>query len=125
MRPQIGNGLFRIFGKLGERVSQLRYSLKSLVQHDVIDREGEERIGLACEVRDTILDRGINDRIVVELVRNRFVVPFEEVLVEAEVFVEKFQRRLKALGEAVNRAVVGASNRHTAPSGQTPPFRVL
>ena len=114
MRLQIGNGLFRILGKLGERVSERRCSLKSLVQHDVIDRQGEERIGLACEVRDTILDRGINDRIVVELVRDRFVVPFEEVLVEAEVFVEELQRRFQALGEAVDRCVVEAFVVHTA-----------
>src|SRR5208283_4810768 len=37
MRPQIGNGFFRILGKLGERASQLVGNLKPLVQHYVID----------------------------------------------------------------------------------------
>src|SRR5580704_5114025 len=37
MRPQIGNGSFRVLGKLGECASQLVRNLKPLVQHHVID----------------------------------------------------------------------------------------
>src|SRR5580700_3861716 len=114
MRPQIGKGFFRILGKIGERASELVGSLKSLEQQDVIDRQGKERIGFATEVRDAIFDRGINDRIVIELVGNGFVVALEEVLVEAIVFVEQLQRRLKALGEAINRCAVKAFVVHTA-----------
>jgi hypothetical protein len=82
MRPQIGNGFFRILGKLGERSSQLVRNLKPLVQHHVIDRQGKERVRLAAEVGDAGFDRSINDRIGVELVWDGFVVAFEKVLVE-------------------------------------------
>ena len=44
----------------------------------------------------------------VELVRNGFVVPFEQILIEPVVFVEQLQRRFEALGESVNRCAVEA-----------------
>ena len=106
MRPQIGKGFFRILGKLGERASELVRSLKSLVQHYVINRQGKERVGLAAKIGDAILDRGVYDGIAVELVRDGFVVALEEVLVEAVVFVEQLQGGFEAFCETVNRCVV-------------------
>ncbi len=65
--------------------------MKSLVQQHVIDRQGKEHVGLTAEVGDAIFDRGVYDRIGVELVRDRFVVALEEVLVNAVVLVEQLQ----------------------------------
>ena len=102
------------WGTRRARCPSLVEVLKSLIEHHVIDRQRKERVGLAAEVGDAILDRGVYDRIGVELVRDRFVVPFEQVLIEAIVFVEQLQRRLKALGEAVNRRVVETFVVHAA-----------
>src|SRR5208283_5720980 len=91
MRPEISKGLPWILGELGERASELLGNLKSLVQHHVIDRQGKERVGLAGEVGDAVFDRGVYYGVAIELVRDRLVVAFEEVLVDAEVFVEQLQ----------------------------------
>ena len=69
---------------------------------------------LLRKVGDAILDRGVHDRIGVELVRDGLVVPLEEVLVDAVVFVEKLQRRFEALREAVNRSAVETFVVHAA-----------
>src|ERR1700730_8019212 len=106
MRLQIRKGYFRIPGQLGYRGSELVGGLKPLVEHHVIHRQRKEGVGFAAEVGDAIFDRGVNDRIVVELIRDRFVVALEEVLVEAIVFVEQLERRLKALGETINRRAI-------------------
>ena len=102
LRPQIGKSLFRILGKLGERASELLGSLKSLVQHHVIDGQGKERVGLAAEVGDAIFDRGVHDGVGIELVGDGFVVPLEEILVDAVVFVEQFQSRFEPFREAID-----------------------
>ena len=101
-------------GNSASALPSLSRSLKSLVQHDVIHRQGKERVGFAAEVGDAILDRGVNDWIGVELVRDGLVVALEEVLVDAVVFVEQLQRRFKALRETVNRRAVEALIVHTA-----------
>ena len=46
--------------------------------------------------------------IAVELVRDGFVVALEQVLIDAAVLVKQFQRRLQALGQAVDRGLVEA-----------------
>jgi len=74
MRLQIGEGLFRVLRKLRKGASELVHSLKTLVQHDVIDRQGEERVGLAPEIRDAILNRGVYDWVAIELVGDGLVV---------------------------------------------------
>jgi len=66
-----------------------------VVQHHVIDRQRKERVGLACQVGDAILDRGVYDGVSVELVGDGLVVAFEEVLVEAVVFVEKLSKLIR------------------------------
>ena len=61
---------------------------------------------LLAEVGDAIFDRGVYDGIGVELVGDGLVVPLEEVLVDAVVFIEQLQRRFEPLRETVNRSVV-------------------
>src|SRR4029077_2299627 len=50
MGLQIPNGLFQVLGKLGECASELVGSLKSVVQHHVVNREGKKGVGLASKV---------------------------------------------------------------------------
>src|SRR5258708_4202841 len=107
MRSQIGDGFFRILRKLRKRSSELMHSLKTLVQHDVIDRQGEERVGLAPEIRDAILNRGVYDWVAIELVGDGLVVALEEVLVDAVVLVEQFQSGFETFRETVKRSGVG------------------
>src|SRR5271168_3429035 len=106
MRLQIGEGFFRILRKLRKCSSELMHSLKTLVQHDVINRQGEERVGLAPEMRDAILNGSVYDGVSIELVRDGLVVALEEVLVDAVVFVEQFQSGFKTLREGINRSGV-------------------
>src|SRR5258708_4737587 len=89
MHPQIGKRFSGILGKLGERGSEFPRSLKSLVQHDVIDRQGKKCVGFSAEEGDAVFDRGINDGICVELVGDDLVVALEEVLVDPVVLIEK------------------------------------
>ena len=91
MRPQICKSFPWILGELGERGSELLRSLKSLVQHHVINGQGKERVGLAAEIGDAVFDGSVHDGVAIELVRDRFVVAFEEVLVDAVVFVEQLE----------------------------------
>ena len=77
--------------------------------------ESEKSVSaLLREIRDAILDGGIDDGFVIELVGDSLVVPLEEVLVDAVVFVEQLQRRFEALGEAVERVPVEALVVHAA-----------
>ena len=56
MRSQIRKGFSRVLGQLGYRASQLVGGLKSLIQDDVIDRQGKKCVGLAAQVGDAIFD---------------------------------------------------------------------
>ena len=69
---------------------------------------------LLAEIGDAILDRGIHDRIAVELVRDGFVVALEEVLVDAVVLIKQLQRGFEALREAINRGAVETLIVHAA-----------
>lgn len=111
---QIRKGFLWILGKFGERASQLVCSLQSLVQNDVIDGQRKQRVGLAVKISDAVLNRGVYDGIVVEFVRNCFIVPLEEVLVDAVVFIEELQRRFQTLCQTINRSVVKTLVVHTA-----------
>ena len=93
-------GLLR---ELGECAGQLRSSLKSLVEHDVIDRKRKQCVRFTSEIGDSILDGGVDDWIAVELVGNPFVVSFEQILVDAIVLVEQLQGGFQTLGETVDR----------------------
>jgi hypothetical protein len=50
---------------------------KALVQHDVADFKGIERVGFAIEMRDAVLNRRIHNRVVVRVKGDVFAVPFE------------------------------------------------
>src|SRR5258708_32008835 len=102
------SGCLRTLAKPGERASDLFCSLDFLKEQHVVDRQGKERVGLGCEVGDAILDRSVHDRIGVEFVRNRLVVSFEHVLVDATVFVKELQRGFKPFRESVNRSTIKA-----------------
>src|SRR5579859_2144749 len=114
MGSQIGDDFFRILRKLCKGASEFMHGLKTLVQHDVIDRQGEERVGLTAEISDAILNRGVYDWAVIELVGDGLVVAFEEILIDAVVFVEQFQSGFETLRETVNRGGVEALVVHTA-----------
>src|SRR5260221_7093646 len=113
MRLQICEGLFRVLRKLRKGASEFMHGLKTLVQHDVIDRQGEERVGLAPEIRDAILNRGDYNWAAIELVRDGLVVALEEVLVDAVVFVEQFQSGFETFRESVKRSGVETLVVHT------------
>src|SRR5260370_31308931 len=66
------------------------------------------RVSYARKMRQAILDGSMYDRSVIELVGDRFVVPLEEVLVNAVVFVEQLESRFEALCQAVERVPVQA-----------------
>src|SRR5580704_18641082 len=106
MRPQIQKTSFRILRKLGERRAEPCGSLKSLVEHDVVDRHGKQRVGFVPKVGDAIPNRGIYDGAVVEPIRDGLIVALEEVLVQAVVFIEESQGRFQALCESINRGVI-------------------
>ena len=82
------------------------HGLKTLVQNDVIDGQGKERVGLAAEIGDAILNRGVHDWVAIELVGDGLVVALEEVLVDAVVFIEQFQSGFETLRETINRSGV-------------------
>src|ERR1700733_2169799 len=103
---QIGNRFFRVLRKLGKRISDLLRGPESLEQDNVINRQGKERVGLAAKVGDAIFDRRIHDGVVIELVRDGFVVALEEILVDAVVLVEQLQGRFEAFCETVDRSGV-------------------
>jgi len=113
MGAKLGDGLFRIPRKAGERAGEPMRSLHSLGKHNVIDRKRKERIGLAGEVGDARLDRRVHDGIAVELVRDGFVVALEQILVDAVVLIEQLQRGLKTFCEAIDRSAVKTLIIHT------------
>src|SRR5439155_20681035 len=74
----------------------------------VVDRKREKCVCFGRKEFDAILDGGVYDRFAIELVRDRFVVPFEEVLVDSVVVVEKLECRFESLCQAVERVSVQA-----------------
>ena len=72
-----------------------------------MDRE-KSVSALRRQIRDAVLDGGVYDGIAVELVGDGFVVSFEEVLIDAVVFIEQLQRGFEPLRQTVNRSVVEA-----------------
>ena len=67
-------------------------SLKSLKEHHVVDGKRKERVGLAREVGDAILDGGIDNRVGVEFVRDGLIIPLKQVLIDSVVFIEQLER---------------------------------
>src|ERR1700722_5286806 len=108
MRLQVTNRFSGIVGKLGERLREVGGSPESLIEHHEVDGQRKQRVRFGAEVGNAIADRGVHDRIGIEFVGNGFVVPFEQVLIEAAILIEQLQRRFESLGEAVNRGAVEA-----------------
>src|ERR1700756_1647400 len=96
MRAEVAKGFGGVVRKFEEGVSERACVTKPFKQNDVIDRKRKKRVGFACKIRQTILDGCIYDRSVIELVGDILVVPLEEVLVDAIVFVEEFKCRFEA-----------------------------
>src|SRR5712671_1105870 len=81
---------------------------EALEQNYVVDRKRKKCVRFGRKESDAILDGGVHDRFAIQLVGDRFVVPFEEVLVDAIVVVEQFECRFEALGQAIERVPVQA-----------------
>src|SRR6266849_2457236 len=69
---------------------------ESLEQNYVVDRKRKKPVRFGRKESDPILDGSIYDWLAIELVRDRFVVSLEEVLVDARVVVEHFECRFEA-----------------------------
>src|SRR5712692_8287372 len=92
------NGPFRNFE---ETASECASVPEALEQNYVVDGKRKKRVRFGRKESDSIFDGGIYDRIAIELVRDRFVVSLEEILVDAVVVVEQLQRRFEAFCQAV------------------------
>src|SRR5712692_7050106 len=99
------NGPFRNFE---ETASECASVPEALEQDYVVDGKRKKRVRFGRKESDAIFDGGIYDRIAIELVRDRFVVPFEEVLIDAVVVIEKLECRFEALCEAIERVPIQA-----------------
>src|SRR5216683_6689960 len=101
MRPEFTERFGRPFRNLEQRTSECASVPKALEQNYVVDRKRKKRVRFGRKESDAICDGGIYDRIAIELVRDRFVVSLEEILVDAVVVVEQLQRRFEAFCQAV------------------------
>src|SRR6266481_5591432 len=108
MRPEFIERFGGPFRNFEQRTSECTSVPEALEQNYVVDRKRKKRVRFGRKESDAILDGGIYDRIAIELVRDRFVVSLEEVLVTAGVVVEQLERRLEALCETVERVHVKA-----------------
>src|SRR5712692_4099404 len=96
MRPEFAERFGGTFLNFEERPSECASVPKALEQNYVVDRKRKKRVRFGGKESDAIFDGGIYDRIVIELVRDRFVVSLEEVLVDAVVVVEQLECRFEA-----------------------------
>src|ERR1700730_15863829 len=96
MRPECTERCGGPFLNFEQRTSECASVPEALEQDYVVDRKRKERVRFSRKESDTILDGGIYDRIAIELVWDRFVVPFEEVLIDAVVVIEKLECRFEA-----------------------------
>src|SRR5258708_40357248 len=108
MRPEFAECFGGPFLNFQQRTSECASVAEALEQNYVVDRKRKKRVRFGRKESDAIFDGGIYDRIAIELVRDRFVVPLEEVLVDAVVFVEELERRFETLCQAVKRVPIQA-----------------
>src|SRR5215467_13653538 len=108
MRSKFAERFGGPFRNFEEGSSESACVTEALEQNDVIDRKRKKRVSFACKIRKAILDGCIYDWFAIELVRDRFVVSFEEVLVDAVVVVEQLQCRFETLCQSVERVPVQA-----------------
>src|SRR6266404_744157 len=106
MRAEFAEGFGGVVRKFEEGAAERPCVTELFKQNDVIDRNREKCVGLACKIRQTILDGCIYDRSVIQLVGDILVVLLEEVLVDAVVVVEQLECRLETLCQAVERIAI-------------------
>ena len=75
-------------------------------EHDEINRDGKEVLRLVREIGDAVTDGCVDDGFAVECVRNHRAVAFEQILVDAIVFIEEFERGFEPLGQSVDGLLV-------------------
>src|SRR5258708_39675710 len=108
MRPEFTERFGGPFVNFQQRTSECTCAPEALEQNYVVDRKRKKRVRFGRKESDAFFDGGIYDRIAIELVRDRFVVSLEEVLVDAVVVVEQLERRFEALCATVERVPVKA-----------------
>src|ERR1700687_4346980 len=95
MRPEFTERFGGPFRNFEQRTSECASVPEALEQDYVVDRKRKERVRFGRKESDAIFDGGIYDRIAIELVRDRFVVSFEEVLVDSVVVGEQLECRFE------------------------------
>src|SRR5882724_10931648 len=108
MRAEFSERFGGPFRNFEQGTSECAGVAKALEQNYVVDRKRKKRVRFGRKESDAIFDGGIDDRIAIELVRDRFVVSLEEVLVDAVVVVEYLECRFEAFCQAVERVAVQA-----------------
>src|SRR5438270_5727181 len=108
MSSQFGKRFGRLLRNGDERSRERARVAEAFEENDVIDRQREKRVRFARKIREAILDGRVHNRLAIEPVLDRLVVPLEEVLIDAVVVVKQLERRFKPLGQAVERGSVQA-----------------
>src|SRR5712691_3592200 len=101
MRPEFTERFGGPFRDFEQRTSECASVPEALEQNYVVGGKRKKRVRFGRKESDAIFDGGIYDRIAIELVRDRFVVSLEEVLVDAVVVVEKKEGRIEEESEKV------------------------
>src|SRR5712692_12036209 len=96
MRPEFAERFGGTFLNFEERPSECASVPEALEQNYVVDGKRKKRVRFGRKESDAIFNGGIYNSIAIELVRDRFVVSFEEVLVDAVVVVEQLECRFEA-----------------------------
>src|SRR5260370_38131646 len=96
MWPEFHKRFGGSFRNLEQGPSECAGVAQALEQNYVIDRKRKKPVRFGRKESDPILDGSIHDWLAIELVRDRFVVSLEEVLVDAIVVVEHFECRFEA-----------------------------
>src|SRR5579859_84020 len=96
MRPELTERFGRAFRNFEQRTSECASVPEALEQNYVVDGKRKKRVRFGRKEADAICDGGIYDRTAIQLVRDRFVVSLEEVLVDAVVVVEQLECRFEA-----------------------------
>src|SRR5579859_1071123 len=108
MRPEFTERFGGPFRNFEQRTSECAGVAEALEQNYVVDRKRKKPVRFGRKESDPILDGSIYDWLAIELVRDRFVVSLEEVLIDSVVVVEQLQRRFEALSETIERVPVQA-----------------
>src|SRR5207302_3415332 len=103
MRRQFGKRFGRLLRNGDERSRERARVAEDFEENDVIDRQREKRVRFARKIREAILDGHVHNRLAIEPVRDRLVVPLEEVLIDAVVVVKQLERSEEHTSELQSR----------------------